>query len=385
MTKLNPEARERIISKIGIDVDDKTVNQKVIKSLGEELKRSKDEYTKAYEDAYVIAKDAGTSDIGDVIKDIVTNKYGDRDAPLKGDKEAENAYKKIVSLIGKNKVVDANQMEKMLTVLKDQGRAAEGSTSLYYQRAVDAISKKQEELLKNAGIDGVYNGARELWTKHKLDFEGEVFGGQLPTGATAGKAIDTALKSQDNFGLTKKLLGTNIDPNVAEGLLTKISPLERRDMVFNYMIDGVNGTKDLGSPENVSKFVSNWRAARTDKGLEMMLGKEEFNRVNKLVNALDFTNQAIKGASKEDLSIAKDALEMTAAIAAAKISPYAAVHVSINKAKSILDKKLLKQEGGLIIERIKKIKDKQLQNKLMKTMSQIMIAGSNTADYKDEE
>jgi len=389
MGKLNVKARGKLMDELNIPASQEAVeaiSKQAHITLSSKSKAAYKTSQDAYTQADKIAKQTNVFDTKNTIDVLSSNIDGRGGVPSKAFKKKRKAYEEIKSILKQDSTATAKGIEDKLKVLKEDQRAAKSNVSYLYERAIGSLEQQQKTLLKKTGNESVYEEARGLWKDWKKNFKGEIEG----FGQTGGKSIDSVMKSKDNFNVSEDLLGGRMDANLAEQVGKNFTQQEKKDMVFSVLAKGIDDVNGLNTPENVVKLINNFQAA-DPKGMRLMLGAKGYAESRKSVDALSFVEAAIRAADKESVDIGQDILEMGAALAASKISPYAAVHVSINKAKNIINKKAFGTMKNQLIARTKKIKDKKIRNQFLKairTMQPISVGTQglmeDTVDTEEE-
>lgn len=366
-TALDEATRSRLIMDLDIK-SKKPLSKQILSSLAKAEKEASDNVSEVYKQAHKLANTTDTINTKPLVKDLLIDAEGAIEpAPTKAIEDAFKAYREVRSILEISPVANAREIEKKLVRLKSLQRAKPSSVGIYYNRAIDSLTKQQDEILKANNQAGLYDNAREAWKTWQKNFKGEIAG----EGVTGGKKIDSVLTAQNNNYVSKELLGGNVDANLAEQVGRNFTKAERKDMVMDVLSEGIDEMA-LDTPDGVAKLFTNYKKANPE-GLRAMLGANEYKSLDASMKAIEAVQTAIMQANKQDMGIGKDIVEMGAAAAAFKISPYAAVHAAINKSKSILDKVLFNKNRHELIKRIQGVKDTTLRNKMLKAMSIISI------------
>lgn len=365
---LDVEARAKVIDSLDLPTGSSEVGDMILSKLSKKTQEAKTRSDLAYGVADEIASETRVIDTRNTI-DVL----GAR--PSKDLKKKRKAYDEIKAILTENPEVNAKTIEDKLKALKEDQRAAKAHLSPLYSKAIEDLTNKQNDLLKEIGQTGIYDEARDLWSTYKKEYRGELEG----LGITGGKAIKSVLKSRDNFDTAKKILTAKIEPNRASQISKNFNPQERRDMVMSVLADGIDTGTGLNTPENVVKLVNNFEKMNKD-GLISMIGRKGYDDTKKTIDALSFVESAVRVSDKKTMDIKDDILQLGAALAAAKISPYAAVHVSINKAKNIISKTALKNYKNQLIQRTKEVKDPKVRRVLFDTIKALQPVGVATQE-----
>ncbi len=368
------------------EIDEVAINQKIQQSLDIAEQNLHKEVTDLYTEANKIGSQTKAVDIRNIINEVTKKSDGTPDILLqrklaKGvDEDATKAKANIDALLDDATPNNASDIEDIIKSFKTDQRSAGGMGKELYGRAIRELEKTQQSLLAEAGHPELFKTARDRWQTYQKEFKGNLEG----YGTTGGKSIESVNKARDNFDISEKLLGGTLDKNLAEQVGKNFTAQERRDMVFSMLAKGLDDVGGLNTDVNAIKFINNFE--KMDKrGLKAMLGEDGYRKAKESVDALSFVESAIKVADKQSADISQDILEMGAALAAMKISPYAATHVAINKSKNILTKKgFLKMKTDLIA-RTKEIQDTRTKNVLLNAIGKLQPVSVGYQEIANKE
>ena len=371
---LSVDTRAKLLDEMALPAGQESIEdigQNVHKVLIRESKKSYKLSDDAYDVADDIAKDTGTFDTRNTIDALSSNVDGRGGIPSKALKKKRKAYNEIRTMLKDDNIVTAKGIEDKLKVLKEDQRAAKPNISYLYGRAIEDLEEQQRNLLGVKNQE-VYTEARELYKTWRREFSGDIDG----FGSTGGKSIESVMKAKDNFNVTESLLGGKLDANKAQQIGKNFTAQEKRDMAFSVLAKGIDDTDGLNTPENVYKLIDNFEAAKASgsTNLRILLGDKGYVEAKKSIDTLSFVQAAIKAADSQTADIGQDIVELGAALAASKISPYAAVHVAINKSKNIINKKAFGTMKNQLIARTKEIKDSKAKRMLLKALNDMRYA-----------
>lgn len=387
--KMDEEARTKLIETIDLSKSTQEVSEQVTERLMQMRGRAKNiknaEYTKADELA------SGTRAVQSTDFISLARKQNDGSIlDIQNMTKAEKkVFKDIKTRLERAGSLTAEGIEKRIQELsKEAYKKSNESEKYLYDRVIGSVDKpavgtlryEQNRLLSEKGIDGVYDTARAADQEYKRRYLGSIDG----KGSTAGKKVKSVLKAQDNANVSESLLNRTFDINLASQVKREFSSQTRKDMAMDVLSRGID--KDsLDSPDGVKVFISNYGKANPE-GLKALLGKDTYVELKKNVDALALVQSTIETAGKFDDSIIKDVTSFTGAILASKISPYASMHVAINSAKAIADKKLIGKNKIDLIKRVNTIEDKKVRADLLKAIRMITIpAATLIAEDKNTE
>lgn len=389
---LSADTRGKLLDELNLKTTDDALvkSEENIKSkLDKVIKDSKTNYDELYSIANKEGSQTRAVDIAP-IKDLITKTSDGVDDKIlqralnKGvDEDVTKTYDKINAQLTDSKSNNAADIEDLIKWFKEEQRKSDGASKMMYGRAINGLENQQQILLKEKGVPNLYLEARDAWQTHQKEFKGKLEG----YGTTGGKSVASVNKARDNYDVSEALLGGDFDANLAQQVGKNFKPQERRDMVFTVLSKGIDDIDGLNTDTNVYRFINNFEAA-DPRGLRKLLGEDGYREAKKTVDALAYVQAAIKVAGKESADISGEILELGAALAAMKISPYAATHVGINKGKSILQKKGFIKSKVDLIARTKEIKDATVRNNLLKALRQMQPLSTgyiNIADAGQKE
>lgn len=366
--RADEKARALVIDKLDLSKPTTEVSKDVISELTTARGKARDFKNSLYEQAKEVGKQTQSVDIVSSMKRATLDDNG---VPIAAKDLTENQSKSMLDIgkiINRRTTGNATDMEVTLKELK-KSRESAGDASYMYDSVIKDIEDKQFTLLDSIGKPEAFKEARQADIDYKALFFGK---GKEKEGLTSGKAIKSVLEAQDNYDVSAKVLSQGINPDIANKLVNHITPEVRKDMVMDILSKGINKNA-LDTPEGVSALMSNY-SKMDNNGLILMLGEVKAKELKDTMSALGVIQETIKTSGKFDKDISQDLLNLGAAAAAIKISPYASVHVAINSAKSIAHKGLLKKQKLDLIKRVQtKYKGEEART-MLKALARIPIS-----------
>jgi len=373
----------------GVDKLDETGRRELLKEIN--FTKPKEEISKEIRDRLTVMRDAKQMEVDDAYKAADEIAKQSKDTPVKiseinqmlneknilKDKKVGNAVKEIQSAIkaartasGKTDL-NAFEIESIISTLKANQRGAEGKGVAAYGEAIDYFTNKQKEL-----VGDIYEKPRELSKEFKTRFKGTID----QKGVDTGKVISTSLKKEKTYGEARNLVGENFDANKVDDLLDyKIPQDVRTDMVKDVLL-GDTPLEDIDTKDAVVGVLSRWNNA--DKtGLKKMLGKE-YGKVSKQMYALELIQNTMSVAS-EDKKVLKSVADFALNASMLKISPLFAYKGMVHEGKNIATAIAFKKTATNVKSNIKNIKDRKVQNALMRGVN--IILASTIADKAFED
>ena len=372
--ELNFSAKDKIVSDIieGKILDDIELSDAIMTKVNRAFKSSETNINKLYAEAGDIGKSVKIEDdyiisqsFGDWMDSVDFNNVANRDIFETDDALAVlEAFESKIAVIDFKDVHSLELLRKKYSGLSSihsgERKYAEGKIASFLESQVDSIMKK-------SNMSNPYVKPREEYVNHLNTFKKK---GKESFGTT----IEKVMTDTPEYDAAKEILTSNIKPNLASKFIKNISndmKIRTSIVTDSIMTNIPRDTKEIGL-EEVSIMISNFD--KIDKrGLNIMLGEQGAKQLKNQIEALAMIDQAIKVATEKDKSIIKDVLNLGAAAAAAKISPYASVHVSINSAKNIFDKTLSgKDQKKTVLKTIMKkiygVKNAELKRRLSKAV-----------------
>lgn len=360
---VDENARKLVLEGLDLTKDTKEVSNQVLGRLVQMKNRARTVKNELYRKADEIADTTATVDSSIFAKSALVDSRGTAITPSQLAGDELDTFKKITALLERNNVVTARGIEDKLQDLKRMKKSSDDSMSPLYERVIESMEAKQDELLDSIGSKGIYNPAREADMAYKREYMGKIDG----FGVEGGAKIHPVLKAKNNYEVSKKLLNGTIDPNLAEQIGKKFSSSTKRDMFFDILTDGIE-KQALDTTEGVSSLISNFGKINP-KGAELMLGKKGYETLKTNMETLGFVQSRIDLLSKTDQGIAKEVTNLIAGAAAVKISPFASIHVAINAGKAIANKKILKGKARQLVKRVKTMEDGSVKRRLLNGLS----------------
>lgn len=372
--KMDEKARATILNEIDFTRPTEEVSKDVLSSIKDARKNARQYKDDLYTEAYNIGDTTPTDNILGSIKQLLVDNRGKAITAKSLTSDQSDTYKDIYTILNRRKSGNASDFEVTLRELKDL-KSSDDPTFFMVKKVVDDLEAKQKNLLSQVNKENAFTDARQADMDYKTMFYGK---GNERQGTTSGKAIASVMEAQDKYNVSSQLLSQKIDPNIAEGLVQHIPEQTRRDMVMDVLSKGID-KEALDSPEGVKVLMTNYSKADPD-GLKILLGETRADELKKNMMALGVIQEAITTSGKFNNSISKDVLNLASAAAAAKVSPYASVHVAINSAKNIASKGLLKNKKLELIKRVQEETTGDTKRTLLRGLSMIPIGQDDTLE-----
>lgn len=358
------EGMRKIMDRVDLTKSPEEINKTILENVGRLDAVAYGKVKKLYDEADNLAKQTDTVSFDNKL-------INQLEAISKGTKKEKKAIKEIraatdLKNMSTSKEFNAYDLEGILMTLKELQRSPSVSTgSKIYGEAIDKISEMQKKL----GGDDIYGAARDQYKQYKTMFTGEITG----QGYKTGKKISEAIESKDPYYTASKLVGERFKANSVDAIINIGVPQRvRKQMVKDVLMKDIL-PEEYGSAKGINTMISRFNNA-DQNGLKKMLGKE-YETFSKDINALELIQTTLNGADIDN-KLKKSIGSFTTAALMMKAAPFSAARTMAREGKNITTAIAFKKEGERIRNHIKRIPDRTLQNKLLRTFNMITIGVS---------